>query len=56
MCTETASESLMRSALLSVKTLRLFADKGLMVIPYDADAPAARETIDALAEALGEAE
>ncbi len=41
---------------LPVKTMRLFADKGLMVIPYDPGAPAAPETIAALAEALGEAE
>ena len=41
---------------LPVKILRLFADKGLMVIPYDPDAPAGPGTIDALAEALGEAE
>jgi hypothetical protein len=38
---------------LTIKTSRLFADKGLMVIPYNPAAPAARETIDALAEALG---
>jgi hypothetical protein len=41
---------------LPIKTARLFADKGLMVVPYDPAAPAAREAIDALAEALGGAE
>jgi hypothetical protein len=39
-----------------IKTSRLFADKGLMVIPFDPKNPAAIETIDALAEALGESE
>lgn len=39
-----------------IKTSRLFADKGLMVIPFDPKNPAASETIDALAEALGESE
>ena len=39
-----------------IKTSRLFADKGLMVVTFDPKNPAAPETIDALAEALGEAE
>jgi hypothetical protein len=41
---------------LPIRTARLFADKGIMVVPYDPTTPAARETIDALADALGEAE
>jgi MrfA Zn-binding domain len=39
-----------------IKTSRLFADKGLMVIPFDPKNPAVSETLDALAEALGETE
>lgn len=41
---------------LPIKTSRVFADKGLMLIPYDPASPAALETLDALAEALGEIE
>jgi len=44
------------AAPMPIKTSRLFADKGLMVIPFNPNHPAAAETIDALAEALGEAE
>ena len=39
-----------------IKTSRLFADKGMMVIPFDPMNPAASEAIDALAEALGGSE
>jgi hypothetical protein len=44
------------AAPIPIRTSRLFADKGLMAIPFNPNHPAAAETIDALAEALGEAE